>query len=301
MVRQKMSYLEWWRSRFEGVAGYEGEARDFYGITKRAYEKEGLWPVSKLITLAYYLPAYIEIAKKYFSKIFFIDACAGCGLLKVKDRVFLGSALLAERAKASNGRGFDKVILIDNDRENAQALEKIVDKRRTEVIAGDLNKVLVGLIEQIEAEKQSHFVCFIDPEGMQEVPWSTMSKVFSSKGDIIFNYMCSGVAREIAIPNAAQSMSAFFGDDGWQRCRESPEKAECLFRHYLSNVNAIKPSTIDVMIQSDSAFHYHIIFAMKKGWERVIMSVRDKIEKVTPSVLEQLLNIHEGKQRPLFE
>jgi len=295
-----MTYLEWWSKWFSNISGYENEASDFYKITGQAYEKKGLWPVAKLITLAYYLPAYLEIIKDHFSKIYFIDACSGCGLLKVEKRLFLGSALLAERAKAKSGRMFDKIILIDSNSESSCALEKISDKARTHVINGDLNVVLPEVLNQLNNDDKSHFMIFIDPEGMTEVNWATMERILSSKGDVAFNYMCSMIAREVRIPNVENTMNNFFGDDGWKRCNNSENIPECLFSYYMKKVLKLKSASLDVMVKTEGAFHYHIIFGFKSGkWMRIIEDVKEKIEKVTPSDLAHLLTIHEGVQKTL--
>ncbi|MEM3580931.1 MAG: three-Cys-motif partner protein TcmP [Candidatus Bathyarchaeia archaeon] len=299
--KQKQDYLSWWKKWFNIVRGHENEANQLYAISGMAYETSGLWSVSKLIILSYYLPAYLQIVNKHFKKIYYIDGCAACGLVKINKRLFLGSSLLAERATSIHGnRKFDKIYSIDIDLKNTDVLNKIVDPERTTVINGDVNEVLPRILEKLDKDPLSHFVCFVDPEGT-EVNWSTMKRLLESKGDVIYNYMCSGVARNINALQSVDRLNMFFGSEDWTKYRDLPEKSENLFNLYLNNIRNLRKTTVDVKVNSDLAFHYHLIFAFRKsGWEHILNDVKEKIESITPEDLEELLCIYEGKQKTLF-
>lgn len=298
MVRKKMERSEWWLKRLSFLKGTEHEAKKLYQITQKAYEKPGLWPVLKLCALAYYLPGYLQIASRHFKNICYIDTCSSCGLVKVKDRVFLGSPILAERAKSNDGtRTFDKLFFIDNDQQSCDALAKIIDNNRSKVCYGDSNEELPKIIEKINHYNNSHFVCFVDPEGM-ELPWSTIELLLKSKGDIIINYMCAGVVRNF---HNSYKMNSFFGETTWEQYKDEENRHECLFNLYLEKIRKLKPITIDVKIRGEKSFHYHIIFAFaKEGWKDIISNVKTKIESANLQEIKTYLDIQENKQKTLF-
>lgn len=300
MVRQKITLLDWWKRRLDILKGTENEANRLFAITHTAYDKSGLWPLLKLSALTYYMPPYLQIISNQsrFKKIYYVDGCSACGLLKIKNRYFLGSALLAEKALSNTkDRTFDKLFFIDNDQVMGNALDKIIDHNRSKVIIDNINHALPKLIKEIDNQENTHFLCFVDPEGM-ELSWCTMEAILQCKGDIIINYMCAGVARNFHYP---EKMNDFFGDDAWKECISSSEKHECLFKLYLEKIKRYKPVAVDVKINGDRSFHYHIIFAFgKEGWSHIIETAKKEIENVTLDQIERFLDVQEGKQKTLF-
>lgn len=143
-----------------------------HGAGKSISDNEyGAHTLLKLAYLNYYIGIFSRIAsarkaKGGFSKILFIDAFGGSGLVKIKDtkHYVLGSSILA----ALNGK-FDKIISFEINEEKANLLEKrlnYISPGKTEVILGDVNKKIEEVVDKYVTSK-TIVLFFVDPEGME--------------------------------------------------------------------------------------------------------------------------------------
>ncbi len=153
----------------------------------------GAHTLLKLSYLNYYLGIFTRIAishkkKGGFSKVVFIDAFGGSGLVGIKNTKYtvLGSSLLA----ALNG-GFDKIISFEVDKERANILSKrlnLILPEKCQVINGDVNEE-IGRIVDNEITSKTIVLFFVDPEGM-EPQFSKLRKLIDKTQyvDILMNY-----------------------------------------------------------------------------------------------------------------
>ncbi|MFG1555511.1 MAG: three-Cys-motif partner protein TcmP [Thermoplasmataceae archaeon] len=147
----------------------------------------------KLSYLNYYMGIFSRIAKSRkdkggFSKILFVDAFGGSGLVKIRNTNYsvLGSSLLA-----AMNEHFDKIISFEKDEERAEILSKRMEllcPGKFEVVKGDVNINIEKIVkEQVTARTIVLF--FIDPEGME--PEFAKLKTLMKKTqyvDILMNY-----------------------------------------------------------------------------------------------------------------
>ena len=147
----------------------------------------------KLSYLNYYIDIFARIAssrksKGGFSKVLFIDAFAGSGMVRIKgtDHVVLGSSLLA-----SLNDKFDKIISFEIEPARAQMLRRRLDvlaPGRAQVIEGDVNKTIADIVkDQVTAKTIVLF--FVDPEGM-EPDYSQLKYLMDKTGyvDTMMNF-----------------------------------------------------------------------------------------------------------------
>ena len=128
--------------------------------------------VLKLAYLNYYMGVFLPIAHKYFDKIVFIDAFGGSGIVKIENSHFtvLGSTLLAATAKTLNGKSFDLVISIDNDKDKADLLKSRVQAlnlKNIHIEYGNANDIIKDIAAKYNLDNNTGAIFFIDPEGME--------------------------------------------------------------------------------------------------------------------------------------
>jgi len=305
---EKKTPFKWWQDRLNTLVGYNDKARDIYDRFGRAYE-QGYWTLLKLALLAYYIDVYTTIAKSYFKRIVYIDLFAGCGINKIdvegRKEVVFGSTMLAKKVPRS-GKEFDKLILVEKDKEYAEMLEKILPDAL--VIPDNCNKasVLKEIIDEINRVDKTHFLAVMDPEGL-ELKWNTVETLLKHPGDSIINYMCSGVGkswgtwRSKETESLENTITEYFGCGDWKNC----DSAESLFELYLNRVRNFKENAIPIKVRGIKGFHYHLILAVRKtrgtqGWIDAINRAKERIEKTTEQDIEMLLDVFQGRQRQLF-
>ena len=153
----------------------------------------GAHTLLKLSYLNYYLSIFSTIANSRkaiggFSKVLFIDAFGGSGIVKVRNTKYsvLGSSILA----ASNEK-IDKVISFEIDDQRAEILSRRLDLIRPgkfQVIRGDVNSEIENIVKEHVTPK-TIVLFFVDPEGME--PEFSKLKLLMDKTrfvDILMNY-----------------------------------------------------------------------------------------------------------------
>lgn len=162
------------------------------GVTQEDNEY-GAHTLLKLSYLNYYLSIFTRIAtsrknKGGFSKVLFIDAFGGSGLVRIRStkHAVFGSSILA----ALNGN-FDKIISFEIDSGRANTLSRrlnLVCPGKYEVIKGDVNKNIEKVVKE-QVTSRTIVLFFVDPEGM-EPEFSELKKLIDKTQfvDILMNY-----------------------------------------------------------------------------------------------------------------
>ncbi len=277
------------------------------------YEKNGYWPVKKLIFLKSYLSTvYSAIIPKRWGAFYYIDLLADSGVCKVKEQVILGSALIAT---LYTHKPFTKMFFVDTNSKSLGALEKRISylkklpaysKINYKIIHKDCNQAIDEILE--EMPENSHYLAFIDCENM-EVEWVTIQKLLNKSGDLIINFQSCGAARAIKaaqcdIPHS--KLAKFFGVEV-KKIKEGGLNRDDLCNLYISN---IKKSGRDVCfyirIKSDEgSFFYDLIFATRrtKGrnpWLKAVIYTKKKVERTTCKMIETGFSVVDGTQKKLF-
>ncbi len=296
----KKDYFQWWKERIEAVKGFKNEANKFGLVTKRTYDVHA-WGILKLSLLAFYVAVYSRIIKAHFPQAYYLDLFAGPGLNRIKETgdLILGSPLLADLIPKA-AKKFDKLLLIERDQNDANALRKLLPK--ADVFHNDVNADGLDLALKV-AQRGSASVpmlAFVDPEGLA-VHWATLDKLLRTWSDVIINYQPLAVRRTIGSikTNLAykNALNLYFGSDVWKDCENDGQ----LFQSYLINIQQHKEVVIPIRVNGVGGFYYYIIFAVKrtKGaqeWIGAIERAREKIEQATSADAQRFLDIYKGKQ-----
>jgi three-Cys-motif partner protein len=296
--RKKKSYREWWQDRIETLSGYQNEARALHQTAHEAYPV-GAWAILKLALVAYYIDLYTSIIKKIFPKSYYVDTFAGPGLNKINetDDIVFGSPLLADRVP-SEGKKFDKLILVENNPTRRNALGRLLPSAA--IMPEDINRTGITSILAHLAESNIPSLVFVDPEGLA-IHWRTLEKILSCWCDVMINYQPTSVRRIVgsARSNAVyeQSLNDFFGSDEWKACSNDEE----LLGLYTENLQKHREVVIPVKVQSPEAFYYYIIIVVRKtagnqAWVEAIHRAKKNVEQATSEDAKRLLDVYMGRQ-----
>ena len=218
---RKKSDTEWLRSQLETVASLGRRVGTIRHETSHEY---GPHTALKLAALNHCLEVFLQVARKHidhyhdFDSAIYVDLFAGCGATRVPQT---GDWLAGSPVLAAGGRlPFDKIICIEKDARNAEALEarlSLFQGREWKVLRGDCNEIARGLKASVHSKNPLVFV-FVDPEGM-EIHWSTLEALSGQFRcmDILFNftYGAERVLGELRAGGALGEaiMTAFAGPD----------------------------------------------------------------------------------------
>ncbi len=162
------------------------------------YDKRG-WTALKLMFLMSYLETiYVPIIRGYispFKESYYIDLFAGSGINDIDGTKIAGSPLIsAIFAKPP----FDKMILVEKDPKRRNSLKICMDEVASDnswIVESegreqpDCNKLIDKIMEyeglKNYQERKSHYLAFIDPEGMG-LNWDTLEKLLQKKEILSF-------------------------------------------------------------------------------------------------------------------
>ncbi len=237
--------------------------------------------------------------KKKFEEAYYMDVFAGPGLTKIKgtnDLIF-GSPLIADRATKSK-RKFDKLILIEKNRERSATLEELLPNAI--IINEDVNSGgLYEALNHLPKDRSVPFLAFVDPEGL-EMHWKTLELLLNRWSDVIINYQPSAIRRAVG-SGYYKTLTNFFGTEEWASCKSDKEYMDL----YRRQIGEYKDYTIPIRVQGPRGFHYYIIVAVRRtsgnqGWIDAIKRAKQNVEKTDYKNAERLLRIFKGEQHTLF-
>lgn len=164
----------------------------------------------KLPAVQSYLSAFTTALKKQSFRLIYIDACAGSGSSKPKQRanqaalldvddVTMGSAVRAMQIDTP----FDQYFFSDIKLKNVNSLASVVREQfpeladRVEIIRGDANDAVLKIAETTDW-KRSRAVVFLDPFGLQ-MKFSMVERLGQTKAvDLWYLVPVLGMSRQVA-------------------------------------------------------------------------------------------------------
>ena len=273
------------------------------------------WTPLKLIVLGYFTSVYTRIIPKTFKNMVYIDLFANCGINRVNKRDFVvGSPVVAITSSAIP---FDKIFLVEKDPKYANTLHNRLKHLSTnneefvwvsgtcKILREDCNDAVHTIINEIEMERRTHCLSFIDPYGM-EVHWSSLEQLLinSIPSDIIFTFMTQGIQRvwgRAKNSNADRKrLNEFYGGEEWKRARNAND----LLLIYENKIQSHEKITRDIEIKGQR-FHYHLIFVTRptrggNPWLNAVDRVKRSVESATSEWIEMVLDQLSGRQQTLL-
>ena len=287
-------------------------------IKEGVYNEVKSWSSLKLIFLNYVAHVYASIMKNqryYHDKYFYVDLFAGSGIGKVTDNkndlIFGSPLLIATQNK------FVKMYFCDINNDYIKALEERlkglnIPENKFSVYSEDCNSATDKIISEV---KSGHSLIFIDPLGM-EIKWKTMEKILQLNADIIINFQTPSIPRARQKNNIGTVMTDFFKNKEdveriYQTAIHEGTLGERLLHLYIKDIQdtwlKYKDSLIVEKIpikKGDNRFYYDLIFLTRKTangspWMQTIKNAGDAIERLDSKIVQQVLNVLNGRQETI--
>lgn len=201
----------------------------------------------KLAAVQSYLSAFTTALKKQSFELIYIDACAGSGSSKPKERA--GQAALLDADDVTIGSAvralqidtpFDRYVFNDTKLKNVRSLSTIVQEQfpalvnRVEIIRTDANEALSQIAESTDW-KRSRAVVFLDPFGLQ-MKFSMIERLGRTKAiDLWYLVPVLGMSRQVAkdgsiIEPGGVLVDQLLGTRDWrEKVLSEPEMGNDLF------------------------------------------------------------------------
>jgi three-Cys-motif partner protein len=200
----------------------------------------GYWTRLKLGLLADYLDAFTTASKNKSTEYVYLDAFAGegAGIDRISGEEFAGSARIAaeiEDPPFTRLRYFE----LANDAADAlrAALQRDYPGRDIEVVPGDCNETMPGLLRDLQPFRWAPTFAFLDPDGM-ELRWSTLELLASHKAgyrrsearefkvELWMLFPSGGLLRTLALESGVAARDALrattlFGNEAWRPIYEA--------------------------------------------------------------------------------
>lgn len=291
------------------------EYSKLFGREGRHYSGH-LWSVLKLIALMDWVRVYTKIMwnqkheRGWPKEIWYVDLFAGPGttLVKEKGYVVVGSPFVAHFFALLP---FDRYYYVERDHSYAITLERrknLVDdlKERAAVWEGDSNDKVHDLKRlwknRLESGVYVHSLIFVDNQGF-DFNWSSLEVLLDMPSDIILLFPTSSLRR--IIKNYPRKILDFIGEEELPSTEEDvlldfyESKIRMVYREKRGKEGYVESVTIG---RRDMArpFYYDLILVTKEGrYVNAWTSIKRKISKVDPEVLDPIMDAINGKVETL--
>jgi three-Cys-motif partner protein len=265
--------------------------KEYYGRLKEHY-----WTAKKLLILALYLPMFLQIGRKHFDAVIYVDTHAGPGLAVIgAEEWFLGSPLIAAiwpsivAKKYSQFKkiavGFDRMYFVDIDNYAYATLLKLKEivtemheyqnlKDKIVIRKGDANTLLCTEIkeniQQSYKGKKILVLMFIDPFGSfdNQIKYSILDCFTKDlRVDIImvtlFSELARGFASDTPLDIIMKRVEMLWGKDF---CSLNEAKELSICKCFDQKLN---PKQCDIDSE-DITEAYENILRIRLGYRKVI-------------------------------
>ncbi|HUR25275.1 MAG TPA: three-Cys-motif partner protein TcmP [Candidatus Thermoplasmatota archaeon] len=303
------SNQEWWHEKVDQLAE---QAKQFTTVDPDViYEKDGLWPVIKLVWMKQALGIYAPIMSRarengQWGSLHLIDLCAGSGLTRLRGADHKGKTLTVTGSAliAAHDSRFDFYHFVEPGKKQAKALEQRLALKlppgKFKVYPTTCKEALPLILKDLKENwKNPHSMAFIDPEGVTETPLPELEPLLRfGRGDILFNYQYTGVKRA-----GQANADAFFGDPNWP-ANGSWEDVRNFFLKRLAHYGRPKSTVINVAAgEGHGPYAYDMVYcaAETKAGNPWLQNLESDIERrmqgMTGAFLEDVIF---GGQTRLF-
>jgi len=224
-----------------------------------------LWSLKKEIFLYEYIQPYVNIIrgkKSFFHNWFYFDPFCGSGLfdLEVASQIvkFPGSPLMTYSRNSKFP--FSDYYLADAKKKNLQSLET-----RMKVLFPDNQlkynnndfSTSVQFFDNLDS-KNDAVLAIIDPPGFSQIQWQDVIHALRFPAvDAFVTIMTSGIQRNIEQPDAYDSLTNFFGSEGWVGLGHAEKIVDAYIDHIKSETGKhVERISIDMENQKLYDFLY---------------------------------------------
>jgi three-Cys-motif partner protein len=271
------------------------------------------WSVLKLILHSAAVNMYTNVLQSNdaFDDLYYVDALAGSGVSTYNDgdSCFLGSPIIAAKVAQEP---FEKMYLIENDKDKADALETRMEHifsahndaqepKHWDVILGDANNELSRVVGDIwdRSDGTFNYYCFIDNQDLN-VKWDAIEKLIPKPwGDLLINLpIASAIGRNATMDPVPERLNNFYCCDLNDQDLPSTNIRPVMRRLYEECLAQNgRPIQQTVNVDADvGSYEYDLIYATRKieggnGYIDVIEYVKQFIEDVDAGDVDNILRV----------
>lgn len=301
--------FDWFKKQADPILEISEQVRT---IQPDIVNEFGAWSLIKLVALVYFVNIYTPIISskkgKWVDNMIYIELLAGSGLCQIKetfDNIAGSPVLVSALAK----RPFDKTILVEMNSDFCSALDQRLAKfgSNYKIIEKDCNLAIDEILEEVSPN--DHYLAFIDCQSGFEMQWSTLIKLLSRPGDLIFNFQSVSVHRTVCQyqdnPSIEpRSLMNLYGDDRW---KEYQTREECL-KGYIDKIRTEtnREVVIPLYVRGPKSYHYDLIVATRKTgannpWMDPMREVQIRFKKLEPKIVETIIDVIKGRKKTLSD
>jgi len=271
----------------DAVVKFDGE--------KVTTENLDVWSCKKIVALHLYIKPYLNIVKKRFKKIHYVDLFSGSGLAEIQKKIMPGTPLIPLIVMKGDFN-FDKYIFGDRKQEYVSNLEdranRLYDKKipNLHVEKNEFD----NMVDKIFSGKwptynyfDNAYLVVLDPFGM-EVSWNKLVKILGSGSvDLILTFMTWGFQRNKTIPRSESAMTRVFGNEDWKQ-KTDFVKLYCdqIEKLRLGNIKPFKTNVLAVQTVAGNEYHLIFVSTSEEGAQKIFSWIKDHIDQVSLKLLK---------------
>lgn len=277
----------------------------------------------KLISVLYYVPTFLNVAKhpdrkkEGYDGAVYIDLFAGSGLVNISDTndIVAGSTICATSANKNN---FDYVVCVEKDKTKKMALEnrlgKVFSPEKFTIINDDCNKCLDEIISSIQRIYKNPIVLtFVDPEGM-EIKMKTLNKLGEAfpAQDFMINVGSQGVLRvhgklKKGDYSPKRTWNEYWGEEDIELLLSEIAQGKTIeekYREKLGNVLGKNVGEIIPINDTKGNPEYFILGYTRQtrgnsGYTKALTDLKRRLESEDRNSVKRMLNVMAGRQSTL--
>ena len=248
------------------------------------------WTADKLDFLESYIPAFVHATKKALKR-YYVDGFAGPGSNLIDGKERDGSPLIALNASEACTHYF----FVERKKDLYKQLSsRISEHKRAKLVnlkRGNFNELVKNILPLIPDLAPCLF--FLDPEGL-ELDFATVQRISKrTKADLFILISGFGLVRNVKRPEAANTLTRFFGDDSWRPLLERFENGslpigtkafEAFTDLYIAKLRDLGFDVCDSYLiarnRKNAALH-SLVFAIKSDKPQAALNI-------APSILDKL-------------
>lgn len=284
-------------------------SHEIYDAGGRVTNELGPWTALKMTIHAQAVDVYTTVISNYYDDWYYVDALAGSGSIKIKDRdsdVLVGSPIVA--AAMAGDDPFSEMYFIEKDADRATALEDRIECACQElpsiqispedcyVITDDANEALGEIRSRIKEDrsgrlKGAHTFGYIDNAdlnvGIDAIPEDDRLRM-----DLLVNYQSTNANRS-AGKGERSKMERFWGLPFDELEAMTEEERLEAYINALKQKGRAGEETIPVQASSEFPYHYYMIYNTKKedaGWLNALQNLRERIRALDGDNIDDVLN-----------
>ena len=307
MTKRKTD-LEWLGDHLRILTEASGRVRS---IEPTVYNDFNAWTTLKLIGVKFWQRIYTDIIQEHLELLrkecmAYLEVMAGSGLNRIRDAdcYVAGSSILAALVPR---KPFHYIVSIESNRSRAVALEKRLmhvrgNQTSFKVFAKEADAVIRDALGELR-DRKSHFMAFVDYQGMKGFSRESMDALLREPCDIWFTFF-PNIKRSVALSEwdeaNLETCRNFFG----RRVFDRSATYDDLIGNWTQELLLRRQILYPFQIRSGEGYSYELVFMTKRTkagspYVKAADDLKRRLDSIKGDFARMVLQVLTGKQRDL--